>query len=179
MSASLSLRPATADDLSAITAVYAHAVRHDTGTFELDPPSPPEMGRRMAEVAARGLPWLVAARGSQVLGYAYAGAFRPRPAYRYTVENSVYLAADARGQGLGRLLLAELLARCEALGLRQMVAVIGDSDNAASIALHRRLGFMPAGQLRCVGHKFGRWLDVVMMQRPLGLGDSTQPDAPA
>jgi len=170
------IRPSTAADLPALTAIYAHHVRHGTGTFEIEPPDQAEMARRRDEVLARGLPWLVAeAPDGQVLGYAYANWFRPRPAYRYFVEDSIYLAPPAQGRGLGRLLLAELLARCEAAGARQMVAVIGDAANAGSIGLHAALGFAHTGVLKDSGWKFGRWLDVVLMQRPLGAGASTPP----
>jgi L-amino acid N-acyltransferase YncA len=178
------IRPSTDDDLPAITAIYAHHVRHGTGTFELDPPDLAEMSRRRNDVRGRGLPWLVAegpgADGSPaVLGFAYGNVFRPRPAYRYCIEDSIYLAPQAHGQGIGRLLLAELLARCEALGARQMLAVIGDADNAASIGLHAALGFEHTGVLRASGWKFGRWLDVILMQRPLGRGDLAAPDTAA
>jgi L-amino acid N-acyltransferase YncA len=133
------------------------------------------MTRRRDDVLAKGLPWLVAEQGSQVLGYAYANHFRPRPAYRFSVEDSIYLRPEALGRGVGRVLLAELLGRCQAAGARQMLAVIGDSANLSSIGVHRTLGFEPCGTLRSVGWKFGRWLDVVLMQRPLGAGS----DAPA
>lgn len=166
------VRPSRPEDIAAIAAIYAWNVEHGTGTFELDAPSPDDMSRRRDEVLARGLPWLVAERDGRVLGYAYANYFRPRMAYRFALEDSIYLDPDARGQGLGRLLLAELLARCEARGARQMLAVIGDSDNAASISLHRALGFSDVGVLRSTGWKFDRWLDVVILQRALGLGDA-------
>lgn len=168
---SLLVRPSTPADLTAIQAIYAHAVLHGTGTFEIEPPPLQEMARRRDEVLARGLPWLVAEADGAVLGYAYAAPFRPRPAYRFSLEDSIYLAPQAQGHGVGRLLLAELLARCQATGARQMLAVIGDSGNQASVALHRTLGFRPAGTLQSVGWKFGRWLDVVLMQRALGPGD--------
>lgn len=168
---SLLVRPSTPADLAAIQAIYAHAVLHGTGTFEIEPPPLQEMARRRDEVLARGLPWLVAEADGAVLGYAYAAPFRPRPAYRFSLEDSIYLAPQAQGRGIGRLLLAELLARCQATGARQMLAVIGDSGNQASVALHRALGFRPAGTLQSVGWKFGRWLDVVLMQRALGPGD--------
>lgn len=171
----LSIRPSAPDDVAAITDIYAWNVLHGTASFELDPPDAAEIERRRNGVLALGLPWLVAERGGTVLGYAYAGAFRPRPAYRFCVEDSIYLAPDAFGQGLGRLLLSELLARCQAWGARQMVAVIGDSANAASIGVHRALGFEQAGLLRSCGWKFGRWLDVVMMQRTLGAGATRAP----
>lgn len=169
------LRPSTAADLPAITAIYAHAVQHGAGTFELDPPDEAEMTRRRDDVLAKGWPWLVAEDAGSVLGYAYAGPFRARPAYRFTVEDSIYIAPEARGRGVGRMLLAELMARCEAAGARQMLAVIGDTANAASIALHRGAAFEPTGTFRDVGHKFGRWLDVVLMQRALGSGAALPP----
>lgn len=172
----LLIRPATAADVPAITAIYGHHVRHGTGTFELDAPDDAEMARRRDAVLAAGWPWLVAAGdGGAVVGYAYANLFRPRRAFRFCVEDSIYLAESARGRGIGRFLLAELMGRCEALGARQMVAVIGDSANTASLALHRRLGFSPAGLLSSAGWKFERWLDVVLMQRALGAGATTAP----
>ncbi len=169
----LLIRPSTPADLPAITAIYAWHVAHGTGTFELDAPDAEEMGRRREAVLANGLPWLVAERGGRVLGYAYANHFRPRRAYRFCVEDSIYLADEARGQGLGRLLLAELIARCQAAGARQMLAVIGDAANAASIGVHRALGFEHTGVLKSAGWKFERWLDVVLMQRALGEGDAS------
>ena len=169
----LTLRPSTEADLPAIQAIYAHAVEHGTGTFETEVPGVEEMGRRRAEVLSRQLPWLVAERGGEILGYAYANYFRPRLAYRFCVEDSIYLAPTAQGQGVGRLLLAELIARCEAAGSRQMLAVIGDAENAGSIGVHTALGFQHTGVLKSAGWKFGRWLDVVLMQRTLGPGDST------
>ena len=143
-----------------------------TGTFETEVPTVEEMGRRRAEVLGRSLPWLVAERDGSVLGYAYANYFRPRLAYRFCVEDSIYLAPAAQGQGVGRLLLAELMARCEAAGARQMLAVIGDAANAGSVGVHTAMGFAHTGVLKSAGWKFGRWLDVVLMQRTLGLGDS-------
>jgi L-amino acid N-acyltransferase YncA len=175
MTPSLLIRPSEPADLAAITRIYAHAVNHGTGTFELDAPDEAEMAQRRAAVLANGLPWLVAERDGAVLGYAYANHFRPRRAYRFCVEDSIYLDESARGQGAGRLLLAELMARCEARGARQMLAVIGDSANAGSVGVHRACGFEPVGVLRSAGWKFGRWLDVVMMQRSLGEGSSTEP----
>ena len=171
----LVLRDSTAADVPACAEVYREAVRNGTGTFELDEPDDAEMGRRRDAILAQGLPWLVAERGGQLLGYAYANQFRPRRAYRFCVEDSIYLAPAARGQGAGRLLLAELVARCERLGIRQMLAVIGDSGNAASIGLHAAFGFTHVGTLTAVGRKFDRWLDVVLMQRALGDGAATAP----
>ena len=171
----LLIRPSTAADLPAITAVYGWNARHGTGTFELEAPDEAEMARRRDDVLGKGLPWLVAERAGQVLGYAYANHFRPRRAYRFCLEDSVYLADDAKGQGLGRLLLAELMARCEAAGARQMLAVIGDSRNLGSIGVHRTLGFEPIGVMKAAGWKFDRWLDVVVMQKALGQGAATDP----
>ena len=168
----LLIRPSTAADIAAITTIYAEAVRHGTGTFELEPPGATEIARRRDEVLAKRWPWLVAERDGRVLGYAYASPFRPRPAYRFCLEDSIYLAPDAQGQGLGRLLLTELMTRCEARGARQMLAVIGDSANAGSTGLHAALGFEHTGVLKAAGWKFGRWLDVVLMQRALGPGDT-------
>ena len=171
--ASLLIRPSTPADLPAITAIYGWNVLNGTGTFELETPDEPEMARRRDDVLSKGLPWLVVERSGVVLGFAYANHFRPRRAYRFCLEDSVYLAADAKGQGLGRLLLAELLARCEAAGARQMLAVIGDSANAGSIGVHRTLGFEPIGVMKAAGWKFERWLDVVLMQKSLGQGAET------
>lgn len=168
----LTIRPSADADLPAIQAIYARAVLDGTGTFETEVPGVDEMGRRRAEVLSRNLPWLVAERGGEVLGYAYANYFRPRLAYRFCVEDSIYLSPAAQGQGVGRLLLAELMARCEAAGARQMLAVIGDAANAGSVGVHKALGFEHTGVLKSAGWKFGRWLDVVLMQRTLGLGDS-------
>jgi phosphinothricin acetyltransferase len=168
----LIVRPSAAADVPALVEIYGWNVERGTGTFEIEPPDDAEMARRRAGVLGQGLPWLVAEREGRVLGYAYASQFRPRPAYRYCLEDSVYLAGDAVGRGLGRVLLAELLAQCEAAGARQMLAVIGDSANAASIGVHRALGFEHAGVLRAAGWKFGRWLDVVLMQKRLGFGEA-------
>ena len=171
----LLIRPSEPRDVSAITAIYDWNVRHGTGTFELEAPDEAETARRRGEVLARGLPWLVAQGGGRVLGYAYANHFRPRRAYRFCLEDSIYLSPEAQGRGVGRPLLAELIAQCEARGARQMLAVIGDSANRASIGLHRALGFLPVGLLAASGWKFERWLDVVIMQRELGLGAATAP----
>lgn len=171
----LLIRPSTEADGPAITRIYAHAVNSGTGTFELEAPDEAEMARRRADVLGKGLPWLVAERGGHVLGYAYANHFRPRRAYRFCLEDSIYLDPAAHGQGVGRLLLAELIAQCEARGARQMLAVIGDSANAASIGVHRACGFEPCGQFSAAGWKFDRWLDVVLMQRALGEGNSSPP----
>lgn len=171
------IRPSLPEDMSAITAIYADAVLTGTGSFETEAPPEAEIARRREDVLAKGLPWLVAEADGSVIGYAYATPFRPRQAYRYSVENSVYLRRDSRGQGIGKLLLAELIARCTAWGARQMLAVIGDSANTGSVRLHTAMGFQPAGQFNAVGRKFDRWLDIVLMQRPLGPGDTEPPRA--
>lgn len=163
----MQIRPATTDDVPAVTAIYAHHVLHGTGTFEEDPPAADEIGRRMAAVADRGWPWLVATDGAAILGYAYAAQFRDRAAYRYACEDSVYIAADVIGRGVGRALLDALIQAASAAGFRQMLAVIGDSHNAASIRVHAAAGFAMAGKFDAVGHKFGRDLDIVFMQRAL------------
>jgi phosphinothricin acetyltransferase len=167
------IRPITAGDLDAVTAIYAHDVTHGTGTFELVPPSVAEMGERVATVTAAGLPYLVVATAGDVLGFAYAGAYRPRPAYRFSVEDSIYLRPDATGRGIGTRLLTEVVEACVARGLRQMIAVIGDSDNLGSVRTHTKCGFEPVGTFRAVGWKHGRWLDTVLMQRSLGAGATT------
>ena len=167
------IRPSTAADLQAITEIYGWNVLNGTGTFELEVPDVAEMSRRREDVLGKGLPWLVVERSGVVLGYAYANHFRPRKAYRFCLEDSLYLRADATGQGLGRLLLAELITRCEALGARQMLAVIGDSQNLGSVNVHRTLGFAHVGAMKSAGWKFDRWLDVVIMQKALGQGDTT------
>lgn len=171
---SILIRPSADADLPAMTAIYSHAVRMGTASFELEPPDEAEMRRRHVEVRARGLPWLCAvdaSTGDQVAGYAYAAPFRPRPAYHFTVEDSIYVDGHRQGSGIGRLLLAELVTRCAAWGARQMVAVIGGAD-PGSIALHRRLGFRTIGTLAAVGWKHGAWRDVALMQRALGCGGS-------
>ena len=169
------IRPCMPNDLAAVTEIYAWNVRNGTGTFELEPPDRGEMARRFDDVRSKGLPWLIAEEQGRVLGYAYANHFRPRLAYRFCLEDSVYLAADATGRGVGRLLLAELLARCEDAGGRQMLAVIGDSQNLGSIGVHRRLGFEDVGTMKAAGWKFGRWLDVVILQKALGPGATASP----
>ena len=175
----LLIRPSTYDDLPAITAIYGWNVLNGTGTFELDAPDEAEMSCRRDDVLLKGLPWIVVESGAVVLGFAYANHFRPREAYRFCLEDSLYLAADAKGQGLGRLLLAELMARCEALGARQMLAVIGDSQNLGSVGVHRTLGFEHVGVMQSAGWKFDRWLDVVIMQKALGQGNTTRAREPA
>jgi L-amino acid N-acyltransferase YncA len=169
------LRDAAAGDLPDIQAIYAHHVLHGLATFEESPPDLAEIAARHAAVTEKGLPWLVAVAGERVLGYAYAGPFRARSAYRFALEDSIYVAPDAAGKGLGRALLGELLRRCEAWGARQMIAVIGDSANAGSVGLHRALGFSYIGKMEAVGYKHGRWVDSVIMQKPLGDGMATLP----
>lgn len=165
-----SIRPATPADVAAVTRIYAHAVEHGTATFELSPPDEAEMDRRMTVLREGGFPYLVADLGGIVVGYAYAGPYRPRPAYRYTVEDSVYIDPAMHRRGVGRVLLDRLLAEAEQGGFRQMIAVIGDSAQVGSIELHRAAGFKTVGTLENVGYKFERWLDTVVMQRPIGAG---------
>lgn len=170
------VRPSVDADLAVITRIYAHHVLNGTGTFETSPPSEDEMRQRRADVLGKNLPWLVIERGGQVLGFAYGNWFKPRPAYRFSVEDSIYLAPDALGQGLGRQLMGELLAQLERRGIRKVMAVIGDSANAGSLGLHRSAGFEPAGTIEACGWKFGRWLDIVLMQKSLGAGHQTPPE---
>jgi len=172
----ISIRPATPADIPAITRIYAHAVRHGTASFEYDPPDEAEMARRQRALLEGGYPYLVAGIGGAVAGYAYAGPYRTRPAYRYTVENSIYIAPEAHRRGLGRALLDRLIAECEARNYRLMIAVIGDSAQTPSIELHRAAGFKMVGAFEAVGYKFDRWLDSVLMQRPLGKGASAPPE---
>ncbi|MBN8889241.1 MAG: GNAT family N-acetyltransferase [Rhodospirillales bacterium 70-18] len=169
------IRAATNADLPAVAGIYGHHVLHGTASFETEPPELAEMARRRAALLEQGYPYLVAEQGGVVVGYAYASTYRPRAAYRDTVENSVYLRPDAAGRGTGGLLLAALIAECEARGFRQMIAVVGDSANAPSIRLHQRHGFRLVGTLRSVGNKHGRWLDTVLLQRALGPGDTLPP----
>ena len=172
------IRALSLPDIPAVQAIYAHHVEHGLATFEEAPPTEDEMAERIEAVEARGLPWLVAEVDGRVKGYAYAAPFRPRTAYRHTVEDSVYVSPEAARLGLGKALLSAVIAECEAMGLRQMIAVIGDSDNAASIGVHRACGFEFKTALDGVGYKFGRWVDVVWMQRSLNGGDSRPPDRP-
>jgi len=169
------IRPARDADLGAMQAIYAHHVLTGLATFEEIPPDAAEMAARRADVLARGLPWIVAENAGRVLGYAYAAPYRLRSAYRFAVEDSIYLDPAATGRGIGGRLLAALIEASTAVGARQMLAVIGDSGNAASIAVHAKAGFAHVGSFRSVGFKFGRWVDTVMMQRPLGPGDGTLP----
>ena len=169
------IRGAGPADIPAITRIYAHAVEHGTATFEIEPPDEAEMARRQQVLLSRNYPYLAAERRGMVLGYAYAGPYRERRAYDWCVEDSIYIAPEFHRQGIGRLLLARLVSVAEEAGFRQIVAVIGDSAQAGSIAVHARAGFSHIGTLRAVGFKHGRWLDTLLMQRPLGRGDSTPP----
>ncbi len=178
MTTPVTIRPSRDADMAAVAAIYAHHVRHGLASFETEPPSLAEMIGRRSALLAGGYPHLVAVDDGPVLGYAYAGPYRPRPAYRNTVETSVYLRPDAAGRGIGRQLLAALVAECAGRGFRQMVAIVGDSANAASIRLHERCGFRLVGTLESVGYKHGRWLDTVFLQRALGPGCATPPDRP-
>ena len=172
----VSIRPATPTDVPAITRIYAHAVKHGTASFELEPPDEAEMARRQRTLVDGGYPYIVAEIDGTLAGYAYAGPYRPRPAYRFSVEDSIYVDPSAQRRGVGRVLLEHLIEECERRGFRQMIAVIGDSAQAPSIELHRALGFRMIGAVENVGYKFGRWLDSVSMQRALGAGATTKPD---
>ncbi len=167
------IRPSRDEDIASITAIYAHHVLNGTGTFEIDPPSVADMTGRRADVLSKGLPYIVAEEAGQVIGYAYCTWFKPRPAYRFSAEDSIYLAPGVHGKGIGRALLAELAAQAERVGIRKLIAVIGDSSNAGSVGVHRSLGFEHVGILKSCGWKFGQWLDVVLMEKALGPGDST------
>jgi phosphinothricin acetyltransferase len=169
------VRPSLDADLPAIAAIYAHAVVHGTASFELEPPGEAEMARRRAAILEGGFPYIVAEVDGVVAAYAYAGPYRPRPAYRFTVEDSIYVAPDRQGRGVGRALLAALIETCEGAGFRQMVAVIGDSASRGSIRLHEAMGFRRSGLLEAIGWKHGRWLDGVLMQRVLGEGADAPP----
>jgi L-amino acid N-acyltransferase YncA len=178
VSGGVRIRPARPADLPEITAIYSHAVLTGTASYEYDPPTLEEMTKRFEAIVANGFPYLVAHIDNRVLGYAYASHFRTRPAYRFMVEDSIYIAPDAQGQGLGTLLLGELLARCEAAGFRQIIAVIGDcAVNLASARLHAAMGFVECGRIKGSGFKFGRWCDTLMMQRALNGGADTLPEA--
>jgi phosphinothricin acetyltransferase len=173
------LRPSQEPDLPAITAIYGHHVLHGSGTFETEPPTLADMRARRAEVLERHLPFLVAEEGGHIVGFAYCNWFKPRPAYRFSAEDSIYLAPDAHRRGLGRALLAELAAQAQAAGVRKLIAVIGDSANAGSIGVHRSVGFEQVGVLKSCGWKFERWLDVVLMEKTLGAGNSRPPQSTA
>lgn len=170
----IAIRAAHLNDVPAITAIYQHYVRTHTATFEVDPPDTPEMTARMQRLLAAGLPYLVAQEGDELIGYAYAGPYRTRAAYRHTVENSVYLHPDRTGRGVGTRLLHELVRQCTDAGYREMVAIIGDSANIASIRLHTQAGFVHVGTLQRVGFKFGRWLDTVLMQKQLNAEENQE-----
>lgn len=170
------IRASRDEDVAAITAIYTHHVLHGTGTFEIAPPTAQDMAARRADVLAKGLPYLVAEEAGQVLGFAYCNWFKPRPAYRFSAEDSIYIADAARGRGLGRQLLEALAMQAEAAGVRKLLAVIGDSANAGSIGVHRAAGFTDVGVMRSVGWKFGAWRDIVLMEKPLGAGDTTAPE---
>ncbi len=173
----LTIRPSRESDLPAITAIYHHHVLNGTGTFEVEPPTEADMRQRRADVLGKGLPYLVAENDAgDILGYAYCNWFKPRPAYRFSAEDSIYVADSARGQGVGRQLLDALCIAAEQVGVRRLLAVIGDSNNAGSIGVHRAAGFSDAGVLRSTGWKFGKWLDIVLMDKPLGAGDTTAPE---
>ncbi|WP_332699072.1 GNAT family N-acetyltransferase [Bosea sp. (in: a-proteobacteria)] len=176
--ADLAIRDALPADLPTILEIYSHAVLHGTASWEIEPPDLSEMGRRFEAIAAGGYPYLVAEREGRIVGYAYAGAYRPRPAYRATVENSIYVAPDVQGGGVGSALLDALIEGCTARGFRQMVAVIGDGTGASvgSRRLHERAGFSPIGVARAVGYKHGRWLDQMLMQKALGAADGAPPE---
>ena len=171
----VAIRPAVRADIPAVARIYAHAVEHGTATFELTAPDEAEMARRFSELTAQGFPYLVAVVDEAVVGYAYAGPYRARPAYRFTVENSVYVAHESHRRGVGKALLEALIEACTERGFRLMVAVIGDSDQPASIGLHEAAGFKHAGVFQNIGYKFGRWLDTVLMERALGPGASKPP----
>ena len=172
----VSIRPVTPADIPAITRIYADAVKHGTASFELEPPDEAEMARRQRTLVDGGYPYIVAEIDDALAGYAYAGPYRPRPAYRFSVEDSIYVDPNTQRRGVGRVLLEHLIEECERRGFRQMIAVIGDSAQAPSIELHRALGFRMIGAVENVGYKFGRWLDSVNMQRALGAGATTKPD---
>jgi phosphinothricin acetyltransferase len=171
----LRIRASQPQDLVAITHIYAHHVLNGTGTFEIDPPSLADMTQRRADVLAKGLPHLVAEDQGEVIGFAYCNWFKPRPAYRFSAEDSIYLAPQAHRRGIGRALLAELAQQAEAVGVRKLIAVIGDSANAGSVGVHSSAGFTQVGILRSCGWKFDRWLDIVLMEKTLGDGDKSPP----
>ncbi|HEX5211774.1 MAG TPA: GNAT family N-acetyltransferase [Pseudolabrys sp.] len=172
---SVSLRPARPTDIPAITRIYAHAVQHGTASFELEPPDESEMTRRMKAILDGNFPYIIAELDGTVAGYAYASLYRTRPAYRFTVENSVYVAPEMHRRGIGKVLLEKLIEECTTRGFRLMVAVIGDSRQVASIGVHEACGFTHAGMIPNIGYKFGRWLDTVLMHLPLGEGAQTAP----
>ena len=171
----LKIRASRDEDVPSMTAIYAHHVLNGTGTFETTPPAADDMAARRADVLAKNLPYLVAELDGQIIGFAYCNWFKPRPAYRFSAEDSIYLADGARGRGAGKALLSALLSEAEAAGVRKLIAVIGDSANLGSVGVHKAVGFTHVGVLKSCGWKFGKWLDVVLMEKPLGLGDTTSP----
>ncbi len=171
----IKIRSSTDADVEAVTAIYQYHVLHGTGTFEITPPTTDDMANRRQDVLSKNLPYLVLEEDSAVIGFAYCNWFKPRPAYRFSAEDSIYLAPEVAGRGLGKLLLTELMAQAERAGVRKLIAVIGDSANLGSIGVHRACGFVPVGVLSACGWKFDRWLDVVMMERAVGMGASTIP----
>lgn len=173
--AALLIRPRTDADMGAITAIYAHHVLHGASSWELTPPDVIEMTKRAQALQQAGFPYLVAEVEGRIVGYTYAGAYRPRPAYRYTVEHSIYIDDAQRRGGVGRALMESIIGSCTALGFRQMIAIIGDSQNLQSIAFHEKMGFRHAGRVESIGFKFGRWMDQILMQRALGDGAASDP----
>ncbi len=173
------IRPSSDADLPAITAIYAHHVLHGTGSFETEPPSVADMTTRRADVLSKGLPYLVVEQDGKIAGFAYGNWFKPRPAYRYSVEDSIYMAPELQGKGLGRALLTELMARFEAVGIRKVMAIVGDSANTGSVGIHLALGFTQVGIVDSCGWKLGAWRDIVIMQKTLGLGNTQPPYEPA
>ena len=171
----IKIRPSIDADIAAVTIIYHHHVLHGTGTFEITPPTPEDMANRRQDVLSKALPYLVLEEDSAVIGFAYCNWFKPRPAYRFSAEDSIYLAPSAMGRGLGKLLLTELMAQAERSDIRKLIAVIGDSANAGSIGVHQACGFTHVGVLSACGWKFERWLDVVLMERAIGLGAGTAP----
>jgi L-amino acid N-acyltransferase YncA len=171
----VSIRPVASADIPAITRIYAHAVEHGTASFEIEPPDEPEMARRLQALTAKRYPYIVAERAGEVLGYAYAGAYRDRRAYDWCVEDSIYVVPEFHRKGIGRLLLTHLIGAAEDLGFRQMLGVIGDSANVASVAVHAAVGFRHVGTFQSIGFKHGRWLDTVLMQRALGSATAVPP----
>ena len=172
----IAIRASRDEDIPAISAIYAHHVLHGTGTFETEPPSPTDMAARRADVLSKNLPYLVAEREGQILGFAYCNWFKPRPAYRFSAEDSIYVADAARGQGVGIQLLAALEQAAEAVGVRKLIAVIGDSANAGSVGVHRKQGFSHVGTIKDCGWKFGEWRDIVLMEKVVGAGSTTRPE---
>lgn len=173
---SITIRASRDEDVAAISSIYAHHVLHGTGTFETEPPSAADMAARRADVLAKNLPYLVAEREGQILGFAYCNWFKPRPAYRYSAEDSIYISDDARGQGLGAQLLAALEQAAEAVGVRKLIAVIGDSANVGSVGVHRKQSFSHVGVIKDCGWKFGEWRDIVLMEKVIGEGSTTRPE---